>query len=86
MKRIALPVALVFLLLAACSKPEDPAPALRAEIAELRGQVERLEARLGEAEKQAAGHESRIARCEEQQRDLAGVLDKVTVRLDRVER
>lgn len=85
MKRIALLVPLV-LLLAGCSKGDDPTPALRAEIADLRAQVERLDKRLGEIETQSARAEGRIARCEEQQRDLAGVLDKVTVRLDRVDR
>ncbi len=85
MRTIAPALALV-LLLGACAKPEDPAPALRAEIAALRDQIERLDARLAAAEKQAAVADGRIARCEEQQRDLAGVLDKVTVRLDRVDR
>jgi chromosome segregation ATPase len=85
MKRAALLLSLAFLL-AACAKPVDPAPALRAEIADLRAEVERLDARLTAAEKQATAAEGRIARCEEQQRDLAGVMDKVTVRLDRVDR
>ncbi len=85
MKRL-LPGLALLVLLGACGKTEDPAPALRAEIAELRGEIGRLDARLAAAEKQAALAEGRIARCEENQRDLAGVLDKVTVRLDRVER
>ena len=74
------------LLLVACAKPADPAPALRAEIAELRNEVTRLETRVAAAEKQATQADVRLARCEEHQRDLAAVLDKVTVRLDRVER
>ena len=85
MRRIA-PALALLLVLAACSRPEDPAPALRAEIAELRAETERLEKRLAAAEKAAASAEVRITRGEENVRDLAGVLDRVTVRLDRVER
>lgn len=84
MKKIVLGMTLL-LSLAACGAAEDPTAALRAENTALTDQVTRLEARLAKLEREVAQLDSREATLQERLRDVAGVVDKVTVRLDRVE-
>lgn len=85
MRRLAIGL-LVVLSLAACSKPADPTPELRAENASLRQEVQALERRVAGLEKQNAALDNRLAIAEERLRDVAGVMDKAMVRLDRVDR
>jgi phage shock protein A len=84
MKKIILGLTLL-LSFAACGSTEDPTAALRAENAALTDQVTRLEARLAKLEREVAQLDSRGSTLQERLRDVAGVVDKVTVRLDRVE-
>lgn len=89
MKRI--PPVLVILLLtvlvsAACGGADQGTSATETENAQLRQKVETLEQRLAAVEKQAAVAENRLAQTEERLRDVAGVVDRVTVRLGRLER
>ncbi|MCA1733515.1 MAG: hypothetical protein LC732_07925 [Acidobacteria bacterium] len=84
MKKIVLGTTLL-LALAACGGAEDPAAALRAENAALTDQVGRLEQRLAKLEREVAQLDNRESTTAERLRDVAGVVDRVTVRLDRVE-
>ena len=78
-------VLVLLLSLAACNT-ENPSSELEAENTALRNKVETLEKRLAALETSSARMEGRLAQNEENLRDVAAVVDRVTVRLDRVER
>lgn len=79
-------ILVLVLFLAACGGSGDSGAELDAENAELRRKVEVLEKRLATLETSSARMEGRLAQNEENLRDVAAVVDRVTIRLDRVER
>lgn len=85
MKKIVAGIVLV-LACAACGGSSQSGSALEAENAALRQKVESLEQRLAAVEKTSAQAENRLAQTEERLRDVAAVVDRVTVRLGRLER
>lgn len=85
MRKIVAGIVLI-LACAACGGPSETGSAREAENAALRQKVETLEQRLAAVEKSAAQAENRLAQTEERLRDVAAVLDRVTVRLGRLER
>lgn len=86
MRRWAVGSLFILLLLPGCAEKEDPNASLRADNAALTDQVNRMEQRLAKLEREMAQLQSRQDETGERLRDVAAVVDKVTVRLDRVER
>ncbi|HVR44673.1 MAG TPA: hypothetical protein VMS56_14655 [Thermoanaerobaculia bacterium] len=54
--------------------------------AEARGRVDALEARVSQLETDLVAAQTEVAVVSERLRDIEGVMDRVTVRLDRVDR
>jgi len=88
MKKIGLVLGLFALLLVACG--DDDATNRIVQLEEqktvLENRVAGLETRLADAEKKLVVQETEIEVLHERLRDVSGVVDRVTVRLDRLER